>query len=176
MQPVDGFRSLVGPRCPEAHQPLGMDAAPRLVSSEPPADPLTRWVAKFLDVLLASAIDQLLPVVGFFAAVTYLIIADGLQPGGSVGKRLLGLAIRGADGRVCGVRESLLRNGVLAVPFALWLLLQPVGWLAAVVGWLVLIGAFGLEGILLVGNPQGQRLGDELADTRVIGVSVPHNA
>ena len=161
---------------PKADPPLGMDAAPRLLSSEPPADPLTRWVAKFLDVLLASAIDQVLPAVGFFAAVTYLLIADGLQPGGSVGKRLLGLRIRGAGGRACGVRESLLRNGVLAAPFALWLLLQPVGWIAAVVGWLVLIGAFGLEGILMVGNPEGQRLGDELADTRVIGVSVPRNA
>jgi uncharacterized RDD family membrane protein YckC len=153
-----------------------MDAAPRLLSSEPPADPLTRWVAKFLDVLLASAIDQLVPAVGFFAAVMYLMIADGLQPGGSVGKRLLGLAIRGVGGRACGVRESMLRNGVLAAPFALWLLLPPMGWIAAVVGWLVLIGAFGLEGILLVGNPEGQRLGDELAGTRVIGVSVPRNA
>lgn len=93
-----------------------------------------------------------------------------------MGKRLLGLAIRGVGGRACGVRESMLRNGVLAAPFALWLLLPPMGWIAAVVGWLVLIGAFGLEGILLVGNPEGQRLGDELAGTRVIGVSVPRNA
>jgi uncharacterized RDD family membrane protein YckC len=132
-------------------------------------------VAKFLDVLLASAIDQVLPAVGFFAAVTYVMIADGFQPGGSVGKRLLGLATRASGGRECGVRESLLRNGVLAAAFALWLLLQPGGWFAGAVGWLVLIGAFGLEGILLVGNPQGQRLGDELAGTRVIGVSVPRN-
>jgi len=165
MQPVDRIRLL-----------LGMDAAPRSLSSEPPADPLTRWVAKFLDVLLASAIAHLLPAVGFFAAVTYLMIADGLQPGGSVGKRLLGLAIHGARGRPCGVRESLLRNGVLAIPFALWLFLQPGGWIAEIVGWIVLIGAFGLEGILLVGNPEGQRLGDEFADTRVVGVSVTRHA
>jgi hypothetical protein len=65
---------------------------------------------------------------------------------------------------------------VLAGPFALWLLLQAGGWIAAAVGWLVLIGAFGLEGILLIGNPEGQRLGDELANTRVIGVSVTRNA
>jgi len=129
-----------------------------------------------LDVLVAAAIDQLVPVVGFFAAVTYLMIADGLQPGGSVGKRLLGLETQGPGGGPCGVRESLLRNGVLAAALAVWLYLQPVGWIAAVVGWLVLIGAFGLEGILLVGNPDGQRLGDELADTRVIAMRRPRSA
>ena len=153
-----------------------MDAASPLPSAEPPADPLARWVAKFLDVLVAAAISQFFPVVGFFGAVTYLMIADSLQPGGSVGKRLLGLTIRGAGGTACGVRESLLRNSVLSAPFALWLVLQPMGWIAAAVGWLVLIGAFGVEGILLVGNPEGQRLGDELADTRVIGVRNPRNA
>lgn len=152
-----------------------MDAAPGFSLSEPPADPLARWVAKFTDVLLAAAIDQLLPVVGFFAAVTYVMFADGIQPGGSIGKRVLGLAVRGPAGRACGVRDSLLRNGVLAAPFAVWLLLQPAGWLAGTLAWIVLIGAFGLEGILLVGNPQGQRLGDELAGTRVISVSVARN-
>lgn len=153
-----------------------MDAASGLSLTEPPADPLTRWVAKFFDVLLASAIDQLIPVVGFFAAVTYVMIADALQPGGSVGKRVLGLAVRGLDGRTSGIRESVLRNGVLAIPYAVCLLLQSGGWVAATAGWIVFVGAFGLEGILLVGNPQGQRLGDELAGTRVIAVSVARNA
>lgn len=152
-----------------------MDAVPRSQSAEPPADPLTRWVAKFLDVLLASAIDQLLPMLGVLAAVTYLLIADGLQPGGSAGKRLLGLAVRGPEGRACEVRDSLLRNGVLAGPFAVWLVLQPGGWLTATLGWIVLIGAFGLEGILLVGSAQGQRLGDEFAGTRVVAVSGARN-
>jgi hypothetical protein len=64
---------------------------------------------------------------------------------------------------------------VLAAPFALWLLLQPGGLLSAALGWTVLIGAFGLEGILLVGSPQGQRLGDEYAGTRVISVSGARN-
>ncbi len=153
-----------------------MDAASRVPSSELSADPLTRWVAKFLDLLLAAAIAYLLPTVGFFAAVTYVMIADGLQPGGSVGKRLLGLAVRGPDLQACGVRESLLRNSVVAIPFALWLLLQSAGWFVGVLGWIVLIGALGLEGILLVGNPQGQRLGDELAATHVVVANAARNA
>ncbi len=153
-----------------------MDAASRVPSSELSADPLTRWVAKFLDLLLAAAIAFLLPTVGFFVAVTYVMIADGLQPGGSAGKRLLGLTVRGPEGQACGVRESLLRNSMVAVPFALWLLLQSGGWFAGLVGWIVLIGALGLEGVLLVGNPLGQRLGDEFAGTRVVATNIVRNA
>jgi hypothetical protein len=152
-----------------------MDAASRVSSSELSADPLTRWVSKFLDLLLAAAIAHVLPAVGFFAAVTYVMIADGLQPGGSVGKRLLGLAVRGPQ-HTCGVRESLLRNSVVAIPFALWLSLQSGGWLAGALGWVVLIGALGMEGILLVGNPQGRRLGDEFAGTRVVAADAARNA
>lgn len=152
-----------------------MDAASRVSSSELSADPLTRWVSKFLDLLLAAAIAHVLPAVGFYAAVTYVMVADGLQPGGSVGKRLLGLAVRGPH-HTCGVRESFLRNSVVAVPFALWLSLQTGGWLAGALGWVVLIGALGMEGILLVGNPQGRRLGDEFAGTRVVAANAAHNA
>lgn len=154
----------------------GLRSESRALPADPAADPLVRWVAKFVDVLIASALDRVLPSVGFFAAVTYLLIADGLQPWGSVGKKLLGLAIRGPDGRECGVRESILRNSVLAVPFGLWLLFQHGGWLLEGLGWIVLIGVFGVEGLLLVGNPQGRRLGDELADTRVVGVTVTRSA
>jgi hypothetical protein len=53
---------------------------------------------------------------------------------------------------------------------------QHGGWLPAVVGWVVVIAAVGVEGILLVGNPQGRRLGDELADTRVVELRVTRNA
>jgi hypothetical protein len=48
--------------------------------------------------------------------------------------------------------------------------------LAAAVGTIILVGALGLEGTLLVGNPQGRRLGDDFADTRVVDVRVTRNA
>jgi hypothetical protein len=152
-----------------------MDAVPH-TSSEPSADHLTRWVAKVIDLLVAAAIDRLIPPVGFFVAVTYLLIADGLRPWGSVGKHLLGMAVRGPGGRACGVRESILRNWVVAVPFAVWSVFQHGGWVVTVLGWIGLLGALGLEGVLLVGNPQGRRLGDELADTRVVELRVTRNA
>jgi hypothetical protein len=164
-----------------AHQGHGggqlfrMDAVPQS-SIEPPADYITRWVAKLIDLLVAAAMDQVVPSVGFFAAVTYLMVADGLRPWGSVGKYLLGITVYGPDGRSCGVRESILRNWVVAVPCAIWAVFQHGGWLPAVVGWVVVIAAVGVEGILLVGNPQGRRLGDELADTRVVELRVTRNA
>jgi hypothetical protein len=40
----------------------------------------------------------------------------------------------------------------------------------------VFVVALGLEGVLLAGNPQGLRLGDELAETRVVGVTVTDRA
>ncbi|MFZ5863558.1 MAG: RDD family protein [Nitrospirota bacterium] len=152
-----------------------MDAVPH-TSSEPSADHLTRWVAKLIDLLVAAAMDRLIPSVGFFVAVTYLLIADALRPWGSAGKSLLGMAVRGPEGRECGVRESILRNWVVAMPFAVWAVCQRGGWLAGIVGWIGLVAALGAEGVLLVGNPQGRRLGDELADTRVVQLRVTRNA
>jgi hypothetical protein len=35
-----------------------------------------------------------------------------------------------------------------------------------------LVVACGVEGVLLAGNPQGRRLGDELAGTSVVGIAV----
>lgn len=152
-----------------------MDAVPHTLF-EPPADRLTRWVARVIDLLVAAAMDRLIPPVGSFVAVTYLLIADGLRPWGSVGKHLLGMAVRGPDGHECGVRESILRNWVVAVPFAVWSVFQHGGWMASLLGWIALLGALGLEGVLLVGNPQGRRLGDELADTRVVALRVTRDA
>ena len=167
---------LIGKRVPGAGHPIRMDAEPRMHAEPMVADPLSRCVAKFLDVLMAAAISHLAPPIGFFAGVTYLLIADGVPPGRSAGKRLLGLAVRGPRGRECGVRESILRNAIVAGPYALWHLLAQGGWLLGVVGGLVFVGAVVLEGVLLAGNPQGLRLGDELAETRVVGVTVTDRA
>lgn len=166
---------LIAQRGDGGGQLFRMDAVP-YTPSEPLADHVTRWVAKLIDLLVAAAMDRVLPSVGFFAAVTYLLVADGLRPWGSIGKHLLGITVRGPEGRMCGVRESILRNWVLAVPCAVWAVLQHGGWLPAIVGWLVVIAALGVEGIVLVGNPQGRRLGDELADTRVVELRVTRNA
>ena len=171
MQRILSVRWLIGGEMQGADRFIPMDADPRTQAEPTAADPLSRWVAKFIDILVVAAASHLVPPIGFFGGVTYLLIADGVQPGQSAGKRLLGLGVRGHRGRPCSIRESILRNGILAVAYAVWHLLSGGGWILAGLGWLVLVLVFGVEGVLLAGNPQGLRLGDEVAETRVVGMA-----
>jgi len=125
------------------------------------ADVVHRFVAKFIDFLIVAALARVLPPVGFFAGMTYLLISDGLFNGRSVGKRLIGLqTIRFDTGGTVSFRESILRNITVSGAY-LCLVIPYVGWLAA--GGIVLI-----EALLVIGNMHGHRIGDEIAKTRVV--------
>lgn len=127
----------------------------------PKADIANRIIAKFIDILVVAALSKLLPPVGFFAAVTYLLIADGLPRGGSIGKRLIGLKIIvPAINHACSFRDSIIRNFPLAVGYLLFFI-PYIGWIFT---FLILV----LEGLLIVGNDKGLRIGDEMAKTQVL--------
>jgi uncharacterized RDD family membrane protein YckC len=121
---------------------------------------LLRVVAKGLDLILMAAMAEVLPRAGYLAALAYVLVADGLWGGRSLGKRLLGLRVVRLDGSAAGVRESILRNGPLALGVLLWKL--------PLLGWLLAAAVFALETLLMVGSPEGRRLGDELAGTEVL--------
>lgn len=128
--------------------------------SMPKANVLHRFIAKFLDFLMVAAFAKLIPPIGFFAGVAYLLIADGLWEGQSVGKRIIGLQTIKVGGGAGSFQESILRN----VPLAM-------GWIAGVtpyVGWLLVGGVLVLEALLIIGNDRGFRIGDEIAQTQVI--------
>ncbi len=168
----------------------GVHEQPEVVRAEPDAPPhqeggplpgtkaglLNRWIAKCVDLLIAAALTELPFAVGFYAGVTYLLIADGLWRGRSVGKRLIGLRViilpearpeaRGSSGG-CGFRESILRNAPLAVAYGLSATLPYVGWVVGLVAVVV-------EALLMIGNDRGQRLGDELAGTQVVEWQADH--
>ena len=109
----------------------------------PKAHVLHRFIAKFLDFLIVAACAKLIPPIGFFAGVTYLLIADGLWEGQSVGKRVIGLqTVRIGEGGAGSFRESILRNVPLAVGWVLGLI-PYVGWLLRLCSSLVMIAAFG---------------------------------
>ena len=134
---------------------------PESAKGLPKADVLNRFIAKFIDLLIVAALARLVPPVGFFAGMTYLLIADGLFQGQSAGKRLIGLQTLQFDtGTVVSFRESILRNIPFSAAF-LCLIVPYIGWLAG--GGIVLI-----EALLVIGNLQGHRLGDEIAKTQVI--------
>jgi uncharacterized RDD family membrane protein YckC len=89
----------------------------------------------------------------FFIAVgaAYLLLRDALFiPGQSIGKFLFGLRVISLDnGRPCSRLHSAQRNCILLVP--------GLNVVAAV-----------LEAAAIVRDPQGQRLGDTLANTQVV--------
>ena len=59
-----------------------------------------------------------------------------------------------------GFRESIIRN----LPFAVAQLAFAVPY----VGWLVSVAIIAFEAVLILGNEQGRRLGDEVAGTQVL--------
>jgi len=107
------------------------------------------------------AAGNLLPPVGWLAGLAYILIGDGFAGGRSIGKRLTGLQtvnLRTQD--VAGFKESIIRNLPVAAAYLLFLL-PYVGWMAAA-------GIIAFEGLLIIGNEQGLRLGDEVAHTQVL--------
>ncbi len=122
---------------------------------------LLRAAAKILDFILIAAVIEIIPRAGFFAGLAYLLLGDGLFDGRSLGKKLIRLKVVSVDAlQPCTFRESLLRNSTLGLGYVLWL----VPW----IGWISLPVITAVEFILILGNKESRRLGDEIARTTVI--------
>lgn len=147
-----------------------MADARREASPYPKADLRLRGLARLVDLVLAFAVANAAREAGPALAALYLLFADGLMQGQSVGKRLFGVramvlpARAGTRGRPAGYRESVLRNAPFALA-GLFYGLSLVGWvLFFVVGVpLVLIEAW-----LVWRDRLGLRIGDLFADTQVV--------
>lgn len=123
-----------------------------------------RFLAKFVDYLVALSLEHAGFLLGsswlaWLAATAYLLMADGLPGGRSLGKRLAGLRVLGHGGEVCSLYESTLRNSPLGLAY----MLGQIPW----VGWILALAVVSLEGLLLVGMRSDRRLGDDLAGTAV---------
>ncbi len=129
---------------------------------------LNRIIARVIDFLIIGILLEAVPRIGFFAGLLYLLIADGLFDGRSVGKRLIKLRIvLGEKNRMCGFRESIIRN----FPFAIGYILMAL----PLVGFIFPILVVGFETLLMLGSEKGLRLGDELAKTMVIEEPPEHS-
>ena len=129
----------------------------------PKAQVLNRGIAKLIDLFIVAAVGQVIVPVGFLGGLAYILIADGFAGGRSIGKRLIGLQTVLPDRReAAGFRESIIRN----LPFAV----AQVTFVVPYVGWIVSLAIIAFEAVLIVGNEQGRRLGDEVADTQVLDV------
>ena len=133
------------------------------------ADLITRAVAGFVDLLLIIGLAILPDILGFLSAMGYILIRDGLFEGRSVGKKLIGLqtVFSGNLEQAATYRESIIRNVTLSLAYLLFLI-PYAGW---ILGPLVL----GVEGLTAVGDTEGMRIGDMLAQTCVLQKTVPQS-
>ncbi|MFQ5990849.1 MAG: RDD family protein [Nitrospiraceae bacterium] len=142
-----------------AEEELGV--SPLIEGVYPKAHVLNRFIAKFVDVIIVAAVSRLVSPVGWVAALVYVLIADGFSGGRSIGKRLIGLqTVIPRTREVSHFRESIIRN----LPLAIAYLFFPI----PVLGWVIAIAIVAVEALLILGNDQGLRLGDELAKTQVL--------
>jgi uncharacterized RDD family membrane protein YckC len=122
---------------------------------------LNRIIARIIDFIIVGILLEAVPRLGFFTGLTYLLIADGLFEGRSVGKRLIKLrVVHNKENQACGFRESIIRN----FPFAVGYILMAL----PLLGFIFPILIAGFETLLMFGSERGMRLGDELAKTRVV--------
>lgn len=120
-------------------------------------------------------------VLSAFVGVAYILLRDIVAGGVSVGKKAMGLRAMLTSGEQITLMDSVKRNGILCVGHAAWLfatvlsLIPCLGALAncmliplyviAGLGSLVL---FALEIYKIIEDPNGVRIGDQVANTRVV--------
>lgn len=122
---------------------------------------LLRAAAKILDFILIAAVIEVIPRAGYLAGLAYLLLGDGLFDGRSLGKKLIRLKVVSIDApQPCTFRESLLRNSTLGLGYLLGL----IPW----IGWAALPVIAAVEFVLILGNKESRRLGDEIARTTVV--------
>ena len=151
-----------------------MRDARREGSPYPKADLTLRALARLVDLTLAFAVAHVGREAGPPLAALYLLTADGLMHGQSIGKRLFGVRVMvlparpATRGAPAGYRESVLRNAPFALA-GLFYGLTLVGWfLLLVVG----VPMVAFEAYMVWSDRLGIRIGDVFADTQVVDAKV----
>jgi uncharacterized RDD family membrane protein YckC len=125
---------------------------------------LNRMIGKAIDLILVVALTRILYPAGPLAAFLYILIADGLKGGRSLGKRVVGLyVVNTTTGKPADFKDSIIRNCTVAVP-VLFFMVPILGWLL----WILIgIPVLAIELYLMTRLDAQARLGDTMADTKV---------
>ena len=125
-------------------------------------DLTTRAVASFIDLLIIIGLARLPDVIGYLAAVGYILVRDGLFEQQSVGKKVIGIRVLPSENPAATItfRESIIRNMPLAAAFLLFRI--------PYAGWVLGLLALSMESLAALGDERGMRLGDLLARTCVV--------
>jgi uncharacterized RDD family membrane protein YckC len=144
-----------------------------LFRTPPSSSPVSRALARTVDVLLAVALFLVLRWIGTFVgalvASAYVLFQDGLGSGQSFGKRLFELRVVDETTRLpCTLEQSMRRNAVGALTALLlgFEVTRPLGVLVA-------LAAAGVEAYLFLVSGSGVRWGDVYSGTRVVETLQP---
>jgi hypothetical protein len=150
-------------------KPAGPPPARRAGSPYPKAALLPRAVARASDLTLALLLSSFPGKAGVLAGLLYLLVADALWHGQSVGKKIAGIKVVHVPTRTSAdIRHSMVRNAPFALAF-LFTAISILGWLLFLLIGLPLIL---FEGYMVYTDSLGIRLGDIFADTQVIDAKV----
>ena len=128
---------------------------------------LNRLIGKAIDLIIAIALASILYPAGPLAAFLYILICDGLHNGQSVGKRVVGIyVINTMTDQKSTFRDSIVRNSPIAL-IVLFLLIPLWGWIL----WFIIgLPVLAMEIYLMKSVENQMRLGDTMADTRVLEI------
>jgi hypothetical protein len=132
----------------------------------PKASLWLRLGARAFDGAVAFGMYSLATGPGPVLVMLFLLFADGMLEGQSIGKRLFGVRVVHLPTRCpARFRESALRNAPFALIVLLGMMPRPLGYVALAAG-VLSIGC--VEAWKVVRDPLGWRLGDIWAQTQVV--------
>jgi len=136
----------------------------------PRTELLERLLAKFIDFLFVGALFTFPSFIGPVAAITYIVISDGLKGGQSIGKRIIGLRVISMSGAnlPCDFKQSIMRNGVFGILIILYFIIGPIPYIGKLMVALAWIAAIGAEIMMVYSDPAGARFCDRFAGTLVV--------
>lgn len=126
---------------------------------------VNRLVAKAIDLSIVMIAASVAYPGGPVAAFLYILVCDGLRNGQSVGKKIVGIYVINTETeKPANFRDSIIRNSPIAL-IVLFLLIPIWGWIL----WFVIgLPVLATEMYLMKSVENQKRLGDTMADTRVL--------
>lgn len=126
---------------------------------------LNRLIGKAIDLIIAIAFASILYPAGPLAAFLYILICDGLRNGQSLGKIVVSIyVINTQTNQRANFKDSIIRNSPIAL-IVLFLLIPLWGWIL----WFIIgLPVLAMEIYLMKSVDNQLRLGDTMADTRVL--------
>jgi uncharacterized RDD family membrane protein YckC len=162
---VDAAEDTSGGAGPQPTASVGNEASAK-------ADIGKRAVAMIIDALIALVVG-LVPIAGGIAATAYWLVRDGMEfdfmDRRSIGKKIMKLRPVTLDGRPMDIATSVKRNWMFALGGVVqFFSMTIIGVVIAVPLGLAALLVGVIEVVLVFTDTDGRRMGDKLADTRVV--------